>query len=47
MAPAAIRNAAPAIPDQDRRGSDAPLMLPTTLITCLWVIRFTGFITER
>jgi len=33
MAPAAIRSAAPAIPYQDRRGSDAPLMLPTNVIT--------------
>src|SRR5208337_1865508 len=34
MAPEAISSAAPAIPKyQDRRGSDAPLVLPTTLIT--------------
>src|SRR6476620_5863108 len=35
MAPEAIRSAAPAIPYQDRRGSDAPLMLPTNVITWL------------
>src|SRR5580692_2805699 len=34
MDPEAMRSAAPAIPKyQDRRGSDAPFMLPTTLIT--------------
>jgi hypothetical protein len=33
MAPEAMSSAAPAIPQyRDRRGSDAPLMLPTTLI---------------
>src|SRR5436305_5267653 len=33
MAPEAIRSAAPAIPYKDRRGSDAPLMLPRNAIT--------------
>jgi hypothetical protein len=34
MLPEAMSRAAPAIPKyQDRRGSDAPLMLPITLIT--------------
>jgi hypothetical protein len=46
MAPEAISRAAPAIPDADRRGSDDPQLLPTTLITCSSAIRFNGFYTE-
>src|SRR5215472_14815081 len=42
MAPEAISNAAPAIPYQDRRGSDAPHMLPTTLITWSPAFGFNG-----
>ncbi len=33
MAPEAISSAAPAIPDQDRRGSDVPFMLPIPVTT--------------
>src|SRR4029077_18480465 len=42
MAPEAIRSAAPAIPYKDRRGSDAPLMLPTKVITWLPPSGFNG-----
>src|SRR6516225_11680363 len=46
MAPEATSSAAPAIPNQDRRGSDVPLMLPILLTTCVPDRRFNGFITE-
>src|SRR5580692_458879 len=46
MTPEAISSTAPAIPGQDRRGSDAPLMLPTTLITCSPGGRFNGAYNE-
>src|SRR5260370_38310487 len=46
MAPEATRSAAPAIPYSDRRGTDAPIMLPTTLITRWPASRFNGVYNE-